>query len=88
MILHIGAREMVSRRDIVAIIKYEGLTATKGGCAYLKAVQDRGKLLDICGGRPGSLVVLQSGACYLSPISAGTLLRRLEEDGISTLDMD
>ena len=44
--------------------------------------------MDICGGRPGSLVVLQSGACYLSPISAGTLLRRLEEDGISTLDMD
>lgn len=45
MILHIGAREMVSHRDIVAIIKYEGLTATKGGRAYLKAVQDRGKTL-------------------------------------------
>ncbi|MBE5780796.1 MAG: DUF370 domain-containing protein [Clostridiales bacterium] len=82
MILHIGAREMVFLKDIVAIIRYEGLSQSKDGKSYLGELKAQNHLVDISGGRPSSLVVLKDGRCYLSAISAPTLLHRYEEGGL------
>ena len=78
MILHLGANEMVSKGDIVAIIRHESLSSTRNGRNYLGQLEASGRLDDISGGRPGGLVVLQNGRVVLSPISAKTLTRRFE----------
>ena len=79
MILHMGDQELVNTKDLVAILSYECLMATRAGVQFLKEARTQGTLREIGKGRQGSVMLLADGTAIVSPISAGTMQRRLTE---------
>lgn len=71
MFLHLGNDTLVRIRDVVAIINYDGASAT---VMPRICEADKGSMAD--GASPKSVVVTAS-RIYLSPISPTTLARRV-----------
>lgn len=75
MLLHLGGEVLVPMADVVLLLDARGGDEAAVTAEYLHRMRARGRLEDIAGQEPKSVVVCRD-AVYLSPVSVPTLCRR------------
>ncbi len=81
MFLHLGNDVMVSMNDIIAIFDMENTTTARDTREFLRVAQEEDFVVDVSTDLPKSFVVTEvekGNKVYISPISAVTLQKRLE----------
>lgn len=82
MFLHLGNNEVVSLKEIVAIMDLEKTTTTNTAREFLKYCADKNMVKTIGSDMPRSFIVtVKDGkqTVYLSPISTSTLTKRISK---------
>jgi len=77
--MHLGKNETVPDREVVGIFDIENATLSKDSRAFLKAMQDGFKAVNLCTDLPASFVLTAgeyTDRIYISSISAKALMRR------------
>lgn len=86
MYIHLGADTVVYKNDIVAVLDLETTTVSKITRGFLLNSQKSGKVKDVSiNDLPKSYVICERKGdyyVYISPVSAKTLLKRVEEDEV------
>lgn len=77
MILHLGGDFFVAAKEILMILDYKEAVANKDTSLFLQGL----KTETLPGGSTKSVVIMEKGTAYLSPISPRTLLRRADAGG-------
>lgn len=78
MFLHLGSNTIVSKQDIVAILNLETTKQSPVNNEFIRLFQEEGKLQSIAEQGKEKTFILTSDQGFLSPISAATLARRIE----------
>jgi hypothetical protein len=77
--LHIGGDTVLRSGDIAGIFDFDGVTRQKASQDFLNRREKSGYLFQVRGDAlPRSFVLTASDTVYLSPITAETLCKRLE----------
>ncbi len=79
MYLSAGQDAVVRTGEIVGIFDMDRTTVGKDTREFLKRAQKEGRLVSAAADIPVSFVVCVGGTVILSPLNAGTLLRRINE---------
>ncbi len=74
--LHLGADNIISAKDIVLIADYKTATHSNETNKFLKIAQEEGFVVDFSDGEPKSFIVTNE-TVYYSMISSNTLTKRL-----------
>ncbi len=85
MYLHLGQEVVVKHRDIVGIFDLEKTTLSKATKDFLSQATKEGRVITVSYEMPKSfVVVLEDGKnmVYISQISAATLKKRAESNGV------
>lgn len=81
MYLHIGGDFIISVKDVIAIIDMEKSTISQDTRNFLKISDEEGFIINVVKDEmPKSFIIVQEknkSRVYLSPISVGTLYKRL-----------
>ncbi len=82
MFLHLGNDVVVPMKDIIAIFDMENTTTAKDTREFLRVAQEEEFVENVSDDLPKSFVVTeveQGNRVYISPISAATLQKRVED---------
>lgn len=92
MYLHIGSDRMVYSDDIVGIFDFENTTTSKITREFLTASQEEDFIVNVSEqDLPKSFIVTMykdKQTVYISPISSATLIKRLSQEGLSSINME
>lgn len=86
MYLHLGRDTVVHDSEVVGIFDIDRVSPASDTRNYLKAAQKADSIVNITDELPASFVVCRSGKVYISQISAATLKKRAEGDGLGQND--
>ncbi|NPV92472.1 MAG: DUF370 domain-containing protein [Firmicutes bacterium] len=78
MFLHLGSNTIVSKQDIVVILNLETTKQSPINSEFIRLIQGEGRLQSIAEPGKEKTFVLTSDQGFLSPISAATLARRID----------
>lgn len=78
MFLHLGSNIIVSKKEIVAILNLDTTKQSAVNNEFQKSIQGEGRVKTIAEKGKEKSFVLAGDRGYLSPISASTLARRIE----------
>jgi hypothetical protein len=82
MFLHVGSDVVVRMRDVVAILDQRAVDAGAATREFLGFMRAQGRVEDVGEGAVKAVVVC-TDRVILSPISAGTLKRRVGADSLA-----
>lgn len=87
MYIHIGGDISLLKKNIIAIFDMDNTTTSKWTRQFLQYAEEDGMVVNVSDELPRTFVVADNGMktsskVYISPISAATLLKRAEEDGM------
>lgn len=75
MFIHIGANRSVRENDIIGVFDIESASQSAVTKTFLKTAQKDGRVEDICGDLPKSIVLTVNGV-IVSPSAAGSIKKR------------
>lgn len=84
MYLHIGQDVMIKKKDIIGIFDMDKTTISTRTRAFLREKERQGRVRMVTQEIPKSFVVCQHDdgeTVYISLVSVGTLLRRMQQAG-------
>lgn len=76
--IHIGGGKLVESETVVAVFDMESATANGGARDFMRAVQRRGAVRELCADLPKSLVMVDE-TVYVSPSPATGICKRINE---------
>ncbi len=87
MYIHIGGDISLLKKNIIAIFDMDNTTVSKWTRQFLQYAEEDGMVVNVSDELPRTFIVADNGKnssskVYISPISAATLLKRAEEDGL------
>lgn len=87
MYIHIGGDISLLKKNIIAIFDMDNTTVSKWTRQFLQYAESDGDVINVSDELPRTFIVADNGKkkkfkIYISPISAATLLKRAEEDGL------
>lgn len=77
MYLHIGQEVTLLTGKIVGVFDLDNASRCRDTRNFLQAAEQDGQLITIGDGLPRTFVLMSDGQAYLTPISAGTIAKRL-----------
>ncbi|MCR1899240.1 DUF370 domain-containing protein [Irregularibacter muris] len=80
MLLHLGGDEMVSFKDVIAVMNLEIAQMSKETVEFLDIAREEGFIKRISKEEPKSFVLAEvnhKSIIYFSPISSNTLIKRM-----------
>lgn len=87
MYIHIGGDISLLKKNIIGIFDMDNTTISKWTRQFLHYAEEEGTVINVSDELPRTFIVADNGMktsykVYISPISASTLLKRADEDGI------
>ena len=87
MIIHIGGQRSLKEEEIVMILDIDTAATTESTKKLMARLEKEKKVVSSGEDLPKSVVIAQKGReerCYLSPVSARTIMQRIEEGKVET----
>ena len=73
MLIHIGDKKIVRKKDIVALFDMDSATVSVSTRRYLTKAQEEKRVIPLGYELPKSFILMRDGTVYLSPFNTSTI---------------